>query len=80
MSFHPRLVNLINCAGTAGRSNVNQLYNSGGSQKSSKNKVSLPNQNTSLPESCINGKAESSGYYDKYLWFGPRGNGGRFLY
>lgn len=79
MSYHSRLVNLINCAGTAGRSNVNQLYTSGGSQKSSKNKVPLPNQNTYWAESC-NGKAESSGYYDKYLWFGPRGNGGRFLY
>lgn len=79
MSYHSRLVNLINCAGTAGRSNVNQLYTFEGSQKSSKNKVPLPNQNTYWAESC-NGKAESSGYYDKYLWFGPRGNGGRFLY
>ncbi|KAL6222882.1 hypothetical protein ACLB2K_006272 [Fragaria x ananassa] len=65
----------LSASGTAGRSNVNQLYTSGGSQKSSKNKVPLPNQNTYRAESC-NGKAESSGYYDKYLWFGPRGNGG----
>lgn len=71
---------MINCAGKAGRNNVTQAYNSGGSHKSSKNKVPLPAQNNSMPESCINNKGESSGYYDQYLWFGPRGNGGRFLY
>ncbi|BFG35526.1 hypothetical protein CerSpe_218000 [Prunus speciosa] len=66
----------LSASGKAGRNNVTQVYNSGGSHKSSRNKVPLPAQNNSMPESCINNKAESSGYYDQYLWFGPRGNGG----
>ncbi|KAL6277246.1 hypothetical protein ACE6H2_020847 [Prunus campanulata] len=66
----------LSASGKAGRNNVTQVYNSGGSHKSSKNKVPLPAQNNSMPESCINHKGESSGYYDQYLWFGPRGNGG----
>ncbi|CAL2266984.1 unnamed protein product [Prunus armeniaca] len=66
----------LSASGKASRNNVTQAYNSGGSHKSSKNKVPLPAQNNSMPESCINNKGESSGYYDQYLWFGPRGNGG----
>ncbi|KAM1426882.1 hypothetical protein PS1_019369 [Malus domestica] len=66
----------LSASGKVGRSNASQVYSSGGSQKSSKNKAPLQDQNKFLPESCINNKGESSGYYDQYLWFGPRGNGG----
>ncbi|XP_068315352.1 uncharacterized protein [Pyrus communis] len=66
----------LSASGKVDQSNTSQVYNSGGSQKSSKNKVPLQDQNKFLPESRTNNKGESSGYYDQYLWFGPRGNGG----
>ncbi|KAM1161249.1 hypothetical protein ACFX2B_000370 [Malus domestica] len=66
----------LSASGKVDHSNTSQVYNSGGSQKSSKNKVPLQDQNKFQPESRINNKGESSGYYDQYLWFGPRGNGG----
>ncbi|KAB2597470.1 protein SCAI-like [Pyrus ussuriensis x Pyrus communis] len=66
----------LSASGKVDQSNTSQVYNSGGSQKSSKNKVPLQDQNKFLPESRINNKGQSSGYYDQYLWFGPRGNGG----
>ncbi|KAF3439248.1 hypothetical protein FNV43_RR17524 [Rhamnella rubrinervis] len=66
----------LSASGKAGRSNITQTESLGGSQKFSKNKViSIEKQNNSLPESSVIDKGESSGYYDKYLWFGPRGNG-----
>lgn len=72
---------VINYAGKAGCSNVTQTECLGGSQKSSKNKViSLQGKNNSLPESCVDDKGGSSSCSDKYLWFGPRGNGGMCLY
>lgn len=81
MQCHPRLVTLvINHAGKASRSNITQMESLGGSQKLSKNKVISLGENNLLPESCVNDKGESSGYYDEYLWFGPRGNGGMYLY
>lgn len=46
---------------------------------SSKNKVASgtsSGQNSSVPESHVNGERESNDYYDNYLWLGPRGNGG----
>ncbi|KAM1268047.1 hypothetical protein ACFX2I_000396 [Malus domestica] len=66
----------LSASGKVDHSNTSQVYNSGGSQKSLKNKVPLQDQNKFQPESRINNKGESSGYYDQYLWFGPRGNGG----
>ncbi|KAH7566872.1 hypothetical protein JRO89_XS08G0247200 [Xanthoceras sorbifolium] len=69
----------LSASGKAGISNVSQLENSGGSRKSSNNKVVSRishKQNSSTPEYHINGKKESSDYYENYLWFGPRGNGG----
>lgn len=76
---HPKQVILImNYAGKVGR-NVTQMECVGGSQKLPRNKsVSLHEQNNTLPDSCVSDKGDSSsGFYDKYLWFGPGGNGGR---
>lgn len=69
-------------AGKAGPSNFAQVGSSDGSWTSSKNKVTSQlsqEHNSYLPESSINHKGESSGHYDSHLWFGPRGNGGRYL-
>lgn len=77
------MTSTINCAGKAGISNVSELENSGGSRKSSNNKVvsrMSHRQNSSTPDYHINGKKESNDYYENYLWFGPRGNGGKQLH
>ncbi|OAY33441.1 hypothetical protein MANES_13G096500v8 [Manihot esculenta] len=69
----------ISASGKAGQSNVSPMENSGGSRKSSKNKVvsgRISEQNSSVSESHSNGKRESSDYHDNYLWLGPRGTAG----
>lgn len=69
----------ISASGKAGHSNVSQVEHSGGSRKSSSNKIVSQisqQQNSSAPEYHVNGKKESSDYYENYLWLGPRGNGG----
>lgn len=74
------MTSVINHAGNAGRSNVSQME---GFQKSSKNKVSSQfsqEQSSSMSESSSNDRGESTGYYDSYLWFGSRGNSGRYPY
>lgn len=79
----PIVTLIINCAGKAGHSNAEQMENSEGSRKSSNNKVVsqvLQKQNSSMPEYHINGKKESSDFYENHLWLGTRGNGGMHLY
>ncbi|CAK7354598.1 unnamed protein product [Dovyalis caffra] len=69
----------LSASGKAARSNLSQAESSGGSRKSSKEKVvsgAYSEQRSSVPESHCNGKRESSDYYDNYLWLGPRANGG----
>ncbi|KAF2283938.1 hypothetical protein GH714_017394 [Hevea brasiliensis] len=56
-----------------------QVESSGGSWKSSKNKVvsgTSSEQNSYASESHTNGKRDSSDYHDNYLWLGPRGTAG----
>ncbi|EXC09701.1 hypothetical protein L484_019798 [Morus notabilis] len=67
----------LSASGKVGR-NVTQMECVGGSQKLPRNKaVSLHEQNNTLTDSCVSDKGDSSsGFYDKYLWFGPGGNGG----
>lgn len=67
----------LSASGKVGR-NVTQMESLGGSQKLPRNKaVSLHEQNNLLLDSCVSDKGDSSGgFYDKYLWFGPRGNSG----
>ena len=71
---------MIYYAGKVGRNVAPMDCLGGSSQKLSRNKaVSLHEHNSTLPDSCVIDKGESSsGYYDKYLWFGPRGNCGRY--
>lgn len=67
------------CAGKVGQSNT-YVESSGGSRKSSKNKVvsgMFSEQNSSASESHSNGKRDSSDHNDNYLWLGPRGTAGR---
>ncbi|GAV81459.1 DUF3550 domain-containing protein [Cephalotus follicularis] len=69
----------LSASGKAGHSSVSQMESFGGSKKSSKNDVVSRmsyKKTSSIPECLINGKRESNDYYDDYLWFGPRGNGG----
>ncbi|KAJ9170396.1 hypothetical protein P3X46_018506 [Hevea brasiliensis] len=69
----------ISASGKGAQSNVSQMESSGGSRKSSKNKVvsgRFSEQNSSASESHSNGKRESSDYYDNCLWLGPRGTAG----
>ncbi|KAF2292973.1 hypothetical protein GH714_034439 [Hevea brasiliensis] len=69
----------ISASGKGAQSNVSQMESSGGSGKSSKNKVvsgRFSEQNSSASESHSNGKRESSDYYDNCLWLGPRGTAG----
>uniref|UniRef100_A0A803PD97 Protein SCAI n=1 Tax=Cannabis sativa TaxID=3483 RepID=A0A803PD97_CANSA len=64
----------LSASGKVGR-NVAPTEYMGGSQKLSRNKVH--ELSSTLSHSCVIDKGESSsGYYDKYLWFGPRGHGG----
>ncbi|KAL5539596.1 hypothetical protein UlMin_044172 [Ulmus minor] len=67
----------LSASGKFGR-NVSQTEFSGGSQKLSRNRLSsLHEQKSTFPDSGVIEKGESSsGIYDKYLWFGPRGNSG----
>ncbi|PON90894.1 Protein SCAI [Trema orientale] len=67
----------LSASGKVGR-NVASTECSGGSQKFSRNKaVCLHEHSGTLPVSSVIEKGESSsGFYDKYLWFGPRGNCG----
>ncbi|ESW31706.1 hypothetical protein PHAVU_002G261000 [Phaseolus vulgaris] len=68
----------LSASGNAGLNNVSQVENSGGSSKSSRHKVpsqTSHGQNSGLSETQNNGKRER-GYYDNYLWFGPKGNSG----
>ncbi|XP_044470355.1 protein SCAI homolog isoform X2 [Mangifera indica] len=70
----------LSASGKAGHSNAEQMENSEGSRKSSNNKVVsqvLQKQNSSMPEYHINGKKESSDFYENHLWLGTRGNGGQ---
>lgn len=74
---------MINRAGKAGHSDVTEMENFGGLRRSSKNKFTSKfsqEQHSSMPESSSSDNGESSGYYDSYLWFGSRGNGGRYPY
>ncbi|KAL9463962.1 hypothetical protein AB3S75_001711 [Citrus x aurantiifolia] len=67
----------LSASGKAGHSNVPQGEHSGGSRKSSSNKIVSrisQKQNSSIPEYHVNGKKESSDCYENYLWLGPRGN------
>ncbi|XP_034907305.1 uncharacterized protein [Populus alba] len=69
----------LSASGKAAHSNLSQAGSSGGSRKSSKDKVvsgACGEDKSSAPESHCNGKRESSDYYDNYLWLGPRGYGG----
>ncbi|XP_052310485.1 uncharacterized protein LOC7490196 isoform X2 [Populus trichocarpa] len=69
----------LSASGKAAHSNLSQSGSSGGSRKSSKDKVVsgvYGEDKSSAPESHCNGKRESSDYYDNYLWLGPRGYGG----
>ncbi|XP_011013187.1 PREDICTED: protein SCAI homolog isoform X1 [Populus euphratica] len=69
----------LSASGNAAHSNLSQAGSSGGSRKSSKDKVVsgvYGEDKSSAPESHCNGKRESSDYYDNYLWLGPRGYGG----
>lgn len=55
----------------------------GGPSKYSRHKVlsqSSDELNSGISESQNNGKSESSGHHDNYLWFGPKGNSGGYLY
>ena len=78
---YTRLVTLvITHTGKAGH--VSQMENSGGSSKYSRYKVPSQDsqeQNSGTSESQNNGKRELS-CYDNYLWFGPKGSGGRYLF
>ncbi|XP_022639423.1 protein SCAI isoform X2 [Vigna radiata var. radiata] len=68
----------LSASGNAGLNNVSQVENSGGSSKSSRHRVpsqTSHGQNSGLSETQNNGKRER-GYYDNYLWFGPKGNSG----
>lgn len=75
LSFDVRQVSNLDDqhAGKAGRTSSCQAELQG-SQRLSKNKVVSLHEN----DNVIN-NGGSSGYYDNYLWFGPRGNGGRYL-
>lgn len=74
---------IIHAGKASPSSNIAQMESSGGSRKSSKNKVTFQfsqEQNSYMSESSINHKGESSGYYDSCLCFGSRGHRGRYLY
>ncbi|KAG6717482.1 hypothetical protein I3842_04G102200 [Carya illinoinensis] len=70
----------LSASGKAGpSSNIAQMESSGGSRKSSKNKVTSQfsqEHNSYMSEPSVNHKGESSGYYDSCLWFGSRGHCG----
>ncbi|GMY11402.1 protein SCAI [Fagus crenata] len=69
----------LSASGKAGHSDVTEMENFGGLRRSSKNKFTSKfsqEQHSSMPESSSSDNGESSGYYDSYLWFGSRGNGG----
>ncbi|KAI4345273.1 hypothetical protein L6164_012410 [Bauhinia variegata] len=69
----------LSASGKASHNNVSQMENSGGSSKYSRHTVlsqTCQEQSIGITESQINGKRELSCYYDNYLWFGPKGNGG----
>ncbi|KAJ4714382.1 Protein SCAI [Melia azedarach] len=69
----------LSASGRAGPSSVSQVENSGGSRRSSNSKIISRishKQNSSTPEFHVNGKKESSDYYENYLWLGPRGHSG----
>lgn len=57
--------------------------NNGGSSKYSRHKVlsqSSDELNSGMSEFQNNGKRESSCHQDDFLWFGPKGNSGGYLY
>ncbi|MBA0743448.1 hypothetical protein Gogos_006123 [Gossypium gossypioides] len=69
----------LSASGKPSHSNASPVESSGGSKRTTKNKLTSNNsleQNFSSPESHINGKKGSSDYYDDYLWLGSKGNGG----
>ncbi|XP_022740147.1 protein SCAI-like isoform X2 [Durio zibethinus] len=69
----------LSASGKSGHSNASPVETSGGSRRTTKNKLASHNsleQNFPAPESHINGKKGSSDYYDDYLWLGPKGNSG----
>ncbi|XP_038720621.1 protein SCAI-like [Tripterygium wilfordii] len=78
--LRPESVMLIylSAPGKASCNNVSRLENSGVSGRTSKGKVvsHISHDKCSMPEAHTNGKGDTNGYYDSYLWFGPKGNGG----
>ena len=73
---------LISYAGKSGHGNISQMENSGGTRKSSKVKFvsDLSHEfDGSMPEASVNNKGHSSDCHEPFLWFGPKGNGGRWL-
>lgn len=68
--------------GKVGHNNFSQMENSGGSSDYSRYAVHCQSnleQNSDTSEILSNGKRDLSRYYNNYLWFGPKGNGGRYL-
>ncbi|XP_050205378.1 uncharacterized protein LOC126655301 [Mercurialis annua] len=69
----------LSASGNSCQSYISQTDSSGGSRKSSKNKVvsgTSSEQNSSASDIHSNGKRDSNDYHDNYLWLGPRGTGG----
>ncbi|KAA3461738.1 Protein SCAI [Gossypium australe] len=69
----------LSASGKPSHINASPVEFSGGSKRTTKNKLTSHNsleQNFSSPESHINGKKGFSDYYDDYLWLGSKGNGG----
>ncbi|CAN1288585.1 Protein SCAI [Linum perenne] len=70
----------LSASGKSNQSSVSGINSNNGSRKPSKGKAvystTLADQNNSKAECHSNGKAETSGYYNDYLWLGPRGNSG----
>ncbi|KAG4169452.1 hypothetical protein ERO13_A12G083600v2 [Gossypium hirsutum] len=69
----------LSASGKPSHINASPVESSGGSKRTTKNKLTSHNsleQNFSSPEPHINGKKGFSDYYDDYLWLGSKGNGG----
>ncbi|XP_052878812.1 uncharacterized protein LOC108457720 isoform X2 [Gossypium arboreum] len=69
----------LSASGKPSHINASPVESSGGSKRTTKNKLTSHNsleQNFSSPEPHINGKKGFSDYNDDYLWLGSKGNGG----
>ncbi|GLT33717.1 hypothetical protein SLA2020_082810 [Shorea laevis] len=64
----------LSASGKAGCINTSQIETSGGSRRTSKNKV--VSQNSLEQNNHVNGKKGSSDHSDGYLWLGAKGNSG----